>query len=171
MPHLKTVHLENIFVSPELRDFLLGHVGTLEELHLHGCLAETDTSMAEDGLHWHELFDAIASAGFTELRTFEVTQEPPAPLPKNLEDCEKDDSKLVDEDEETLTAQMTQARNTVKHGEKRVWAHAVVNGYGVLSEDKEENFRSFREGRDQEAFERLMSIIERNTEAQESFVH
>ena len=171
MPLLKTVHLEYMFLSPELRDFLVRHVSTLEELHLRSCLAETDESMAEGGLHWHELFDAVSSAGPTKLRTFKVTQERPAPLPENKGDCEKYDSKLEDEDEETVNNHMKQARKTVENGEKKVWPHVTVDDkYGMLFEDEEENFLSFREGRDQEAFERLMSIAERNAEGKDELV-
>lgn len=170
MPNLKTVHLEYLFLSPDLRDFLVGHVATLEEVHFRSCLAETDDSMAEDGLHWHELFDAISSAQPSKLRLLKVTQERPAALPKSKDDCEKYDSKLEDEDEEALNAEIKQARKTVEDGEKGVWPHVTVDDkYGMLFEDEEENFLSFREGRDQEAFERLMSIAQGNFEGKATF--
>ena len=171
MPHLKAVHLEYMFLSPELRDFLVGHVSTLEDLHFRSCLAETDEGMAENGLHWHELFDAISSAGPTKLRIFKVTHEHPVSLPESKGDCYKYDSKLEEEDEETLHAEMKQARKTAEDGGKRVWPHVTVDDkYGMLFEDEEEIFLSYREGKDQEAFERLMSIAERNAEGKAGFV-
>ena len=49
--------------------------------------------------------------------------------------------------------------------EKRVWAHVCIDDkYGMLFEDVEENFISFREGRDQAAYERLMGIVENNND-------
>ena len=172
MPHLKAAHLEYMFLSPELRDFLVGHVSTLEELHFRSCQAETDDSMAENGLHWHELFDAISSAGPTKLRNFKVTHEHAVLLPKSKADCVEHGNKFEDEDEETLNAEMKQARKTVEDGEKRVWPHVGVDDkYGWLFEDVEEIFLSFREGKDQEAFERLMGIAERNAEGKARFVN
>lgn len=171
MPHLKIVHLEYMFLSPELRDFLVGHASTLEEVHLRSCLAETDDSMAEDGLHWHELFDAISSARPSKLQIFKVTQERPASLPESKRGYDKFDSKVQDENETTLNAEIEQARETAEAREKRVWPHVTVDDkYGMLFEDEEENFLSFREGRDQEAFERLMSIVEGNAGGNEMLV-
>ena len=168
MPHLKIVHLEYMLLSPELRDFIVGHATTLEEVHLRSCLAETDHSMAENGLHWHEFFDAISSARPTKLHIFKVTQDRPASLPESKSSCNKFNSKVQDEDETTLNAQIEQARKTPKTGEKMVWPHVEVDQeYGFFSQDEEENFLSFREGRDQEAFERLMSIVEGNAGGKE----
>ena len=174
MPQLKTVHLEYMILSPELRSFLVGHVSTLEDLHLRSCFAEIAYDMTENVLHWHELFDAISSAEPTKLRAFKVTQERPAPLPKSKDECQKYlPYNLKDEDEETLNAQMEQARKVLEEdGEKRVWRYATVDEkYGIVDDDEEENFLDFfKEGKDQEAFERLVSIVERNAEGREQYV-
>lgn len=160
---LKTLHLEYMFIGPELRDFLVAKASTLQEVHLRSCLAEIEDGMADDGLHWHELFDAISSAKPQKLRDFRISEERPAPLAKDKNDCDKYNSKVEAEDKDTVNQQIKEARETVEGSGKRVWPHVRVDDkYGMLFEDLEENFVSFREGRDQEAYERMLDIISRN---------
>ena len=45
MPKLQALHLEWMFLSPELRDFITTKAGTLESIHLRSCLAEIDDGM------------------------------------------------------------------------------------------------------------------------------
>lgn len=72
MRQLKTLHLEQIFASPELIDFLVGYKDTLEELTLRNCYASTENN-AENGIYWSDLFDSLFSACPTRLRRFELT--------------------------------------------------------------------------------------------------
>lgn len=160
MPLLKTVHLEWVFIGPELRDFFVGHMNTLEEVHLRNGLAEISTGMSDDGIHWCELFDAILSAKPPKLRTFKVTEDRPAPLPSDMGDFSED---FEDADEEVVKAEIDVVREKADRGEARVWAHITVDDkYGMLFEDEEHNFVSMREGKDQDAWERLMDLVKGN---------
>lgn len=161
---LKSLHLEYMFLSPELRGFLVAKAPSLQKVHLRSCLAEGEVGMVAEVLCWHELFDAISSAKPKNLREFRLSEEEPAPLPENIpRDFEKSNSKFANEDMDALKEEIAAARETVKGGGKRVWAHVTVDDkYGMLFEDIEENFVSFREGRDQKAYERLCNIISRN---------
>lgn len=160
MPLLKNVHFEWIFIGPELRDFLVGHTSTLEHVHLRNGLAETDTGMSDDGIHWFELFDAISSAKPGKLHTFKVTEDSPAPLPNGMGDL---DDGWEGADEGEIEAEISRMREKAESGEARVWAHITVDDkYGMLFEDEESNLASMREGKDQDAWERLMDVVRRN---------
>ena len=172
MPLLKTVHLEWLFISPELRDFLVGHMNKLEEIHLRNGLAEISTGMSDNGIHWHELFDAISSAKPSKLRTFKITEDRPAPLPDDMRDFDEFDGSDSDEfdgiaaedvDEEAVMAEIVMVRERAERGEARVWAHITVDDkYGMLFGDEEHNFVSMKEGKDQDAWERLMDVVRGN---------
>ena len=167
---LKNLHLEYMFLSPELRDFLVAKASTLQQVHLRSCLAEIRERMAgdgskrvNDGLHWHELFDAVSSAQPEKLRHLRISEDWPVPLPQEYNDYGQYQSKTEAEDEDTVNEQIKEARETAERGEKRVWAHVWVDHkYGMIFEHLKDNFLSFREGRDQRAYERLVDIIARN---------
>lgn len=61
MPLLRRLTLRHCFISPELKMFLEDHRDTLEEVSLHDCAASTNTfsGLAENGIEWRELFDAM----------------------------------------------------------------------------------------------------------------
>ena len=173
MPLLRDLYLEYIFLGPELRDFIVGHLSTLETVHLRNCLAESETSMAEDGIHWHELFSAMCAAQPSKLRSFTLSADRMADLPEEAGDCERYGEMManreVDEDYELLDRQIEKVREDVERKRegkgvgKRVFPHVTVDDkYGMLFEDIEENFMSFQKGNDQEAFEELMRIVRSN---------
>ena len=160
MPLLKTVHLDWVFIGPELRDFLVGHANTLEEVHLRNGLAETNTGMSDDGIHWWEFFDAISSAKPAKLRTLRVTEDRPAPLPNDMGDF---DDGFENADKEVVKAEIEVAKEKAEREEGRVWAHIIVDDkYGMLFEDEQRNFISMREGKDQSAWERLKDLVKGN---------
>ena len=154
------MHLEWVFIGPELRDFLVGHADRLEEVHLRNGLAEISTGMSDDGIHWCEFFDAISSVKPPKLRTFKVTEDRPAPLPDDMGDF---NDGFEDADEEVIEAEIEVAKGNAERGEGRVWAHIIVDDkYGMLFEDEEHNFMSMREGKDQDAWVRLMDLVRGN---------
>lgn len=180
---LKTLHLEYMFLSPELRDFLVAKASnTLQQVHLRSCLAEIGERMTDDGsrtvadgLHWHELFDAVSSAQPENLRLFRISEEWPAPLPKEQSDFGKYQNKIEAEDDyrinEEINEEIKEAWETVQRGEKRVWAHVWVDHkYGMVFVHLKDNFFNFRAGRDQEAYERLIDIIGKNGGLEAKFV-
>ncbi|OZJ03662.1 hypothetical protein BZG36_03529 [Bifiguratus adelaidae] len=62
---LKCVYLESIFVCPEMVEFLVGHVGTLERISFQDCYGGTDKS-AYNQIQWSALF----AAAFEKFRHF-----------------------------------------------------------------------------------------------------
>lgn len=162
-PLLKSLHLKYIILGPELRDFLVGHANMLEEVHMHNCLAETDTRLTNSGLHWADVFDALASAKPGRLRALLITEDCPAPLSNEVGYSNNFYSKIDEKDEEKVDKEIEEAEKAVEEGKGRVWPHVTLDDkYGWLFEDEEENFISFREGNDQRAFERLMDIVRKN---------
>lgn len=76
MPQLKSLSLEYIFICPEMIDFLTAHDSTLEQFILTSCYA-CPLSLAENGLHWHQFFDALNKANMRQLRRLEITPTNP----------------------------------------------------------------------------------------------
>lgn len=62
MPSLTTLHLDFIFICPELSDFLVGHDFTIEELILHDRYASTGPKTGiENGIYRSQLFTSLCS--------------------------------------------------------------------------------------------------------------
>ena len=168
---LQILHLEHMFLSPELRDFLVAKASTLQKLHLRSCRAEIEDEMVDDGLRWHELFDALSSAEPKKLRDFLISEARPAPLPMDKSDYDKYHSRAegedadADADADLMNEQIKEARERVQGSGKRGWPHELLDHhYRLFYEDLEENFLSFREERDQEAYERFLNLVSRNRE-------
>ena len=77
MPLLTSLHLDYIFVSQELIDFLVGHKDTLENVSLRNCYASTTARAAsaasmQNQIYWSELIIFLFSADPPRLRRFEL---------------------------------------------------------------------------------------------------
>lgn len=72
MPQLRRFKLRHCFISPELRMLFKEHKDTLEEVVLQDCGASTNTysGLAENGISWQELFEAMLC--MRALKKFEV---------------------------------------------------------------------------------------------------
>lgn len=170
-PKLKTLHLEYMLLDIWLQDFLVHKAGTLETVHLRNCSAEIYDGVGESGIHWHELFDAISSARPRRLHTFGVSEDRPAPALTDQYDRDWYVNRSPDEERTMVSAQIEETRSMLEGGGKRVWPHVNANDdHGFILEDEVGNYVSFREGRDQEAFERLMEIVIGNNGVNEAFL-
>lgn len=139
MPLLTTLHLENIFASPELIDFLVGHKDTLEELVLRNCNA----AIMEMGTYWSELFTSFFFAHPAKLRHLE------------LFDCEMN---LMFEEEE-----YEQVLAILQQDSRRIFfPYALLDKYGVLYYDEETSLEEFLEGNDQMSWDRLIGLVKQN---------
>ncbi|MCJ1265626.1 hypothetical protein MMC22_005506 [Lobaria immixta] len=77
MPLLTTLHLDFIFISSELSDFLVGHKDTIEELVLKDCYASTGPQTdIDDGIDWSQLFTSLCSACPAQLHRLELVYTP-----------------------------------------------------------------------------------------------
>lgn len=152
MPKLEYFRLHRIFIGPELVDFLVAHVDTLQSIKLDNCMTSTGTgSMASNGIHWEELFTAVANAQPKRLRTLRVEPvdlpiEPPCP--DNEEDFPHRDE---------IRAVLRADPN------RKLFSHCVLGSkYAMLLDCEEENTLSFMRGGDQAAYDRLMLIASDN---------
>jgi hypothetical protein len=69
MPMLLELRLENVFICPELVEFLFGHVETLESVTLNWCFCEIKWS--DNGMSWCQFFTALSDANPQALRKLE----------------------------------------------------------------------------------------------------
>lgn len=160
MPPLKKVYLEYVFIGPELVDFLVGHIGLIEEVALRDCysgVGDYRLASTEHGIHWHQFFDALTITQPQKLHTFKISSDRSPTLNSKEELDEPDGDESVDDE-------VRQAKDMLERDRKRrVFADGHLDDkYGSLSEDRRENLQSFWEGRDQASFEKLIEIVERN---------
>jgi len=146
MPLLKRLYLEWIFIGPELVDFLLSKSTTLESVSLHECRASFgNDSLAENGIQWRVLFQAISNIKPSRLCQFTVT---PAHVEREA---------YVDEFTHELWKVM---RN---NPQRRMFHYSNLNEeHGYLYDDGEAIVSSFLQGGDQEAYDKLMEIVQAN---------
>ena len=153
MPLLKSIHLENVFVCPELIDSLIGHRDILESITLHDCFGGID-GMAENGIHWSVLFTALANAESTQLRQLEIL---PLDVPYKYRFGSADDEERDEVQEIT--------RLLEEDPKRRLFAYTILDDkYGMVFENDEENRNAFLKGDDQRAYDRLMQIVNANVE-------
>ena len=157
MPLLKAVHLEHVFICPELIDFLVGHSKTLERLSLNHCFGGVN-GLAENGIHWKQLFDTVYDSNPEKLRQIEIL---PIKLP--LTDAEVWGAP---ETETKISEEVREARQILEtDSNRRVFAYTTLDDkYGMLFQDEEENLASFLRGEDQASYERLKHKINQNAE-------
>lgn len=154
MPSLKTLFLENIFICPELVEFLVGHADTLERVLLHNCFAGVG-GLAENGIYWERLFILWADSNPQALQHVEI-------LPfENIFENEYGNDKGGEYHEElTRTRKMLEEDPNRRHFEYRY----LDDKYGIVFRDDPETRSTFFEGHDQQAYDRLMKIVKRNNE-------
>lgn len=152
IPLLKTLHLEYIFVCPELIDFLVGHKDTLEELTLCNCSA----SIHAGDVSWSKLFASLFSAHPAQLRRFDLVGHN-IPLTINEEWG-------YEEKEWEVPGKVLEARTILRQDpRRRLFAYAFLDiPSGEFLYDKEEILESFWFGHDQESWDRLMELVEEN---------
>ncbi|MCJ1247481.1 hypothetical protein MMC30_004695 [Trapelia coarctata] len=151
MPLLKSVSLENIFVSPELVDFLVGHTKTLERISLKDCFGGINGE-TENGIHWEALFTALSDAKPEKLRQFDVL--PLDPPYQNM----YSHADLSETDGVHLCRTMLE-----QDPKRRLFPYKILDDkYGTLFHDEDQTLESFLEGDDQKAYDRLICIIDDN---------
>ncbi|MCJ1429249.1 hypothetical protein MMC29_007162, partial [Sticta canariensis] len=147
MPLLAILHLDYIFASPELIDFLIGHKDTLEELILCNCYAST-YPYAKNGIHWSQFFTSLFSAYPTQLRRLELVGRDMCLLEKR----------------DFTEAQYERVRAVHRQDPERImfpYANLDIK-YGYLWYDDEKSLASLSDGEDQRSWDRLMELVERN---------
>ena len=159
MPMLKCLHLENVFVCPELVDFFVGHARTLKSVFLHNCFASTGRStLAENGIAWDVLFNAFANAEPKELHQFSIMPRQRPDQPGILHG---------DDGQAELThgkAQQREARLILDESPERIlFAYVYLDDkYGWIFDDEALTREAFLQQDDQRSYERLLEIIAAN---------
>lgn len=157
IPMLSTLNLDNIFVSRDLINFIVGHKNTLVEVNLNTCYADPTlfgTDRDINRIYWSELFTSVVSACPEKLRRFAlISCEMPFPEEEPLDDIDK---KEIDK-----------VRNILQQDPGRLFfAYAFLDGLeGKLVYDNEMGFAQFLRGWDQQSLDQLMTLVERNMEA------
>jgi hypothetical protein len=168
LPLLRKLALKYIHICPELVDFLIAHLETLEELVMTHCqcslpMLDEDT----ESMHWYELFDALAEKQPPRLRKLEMM--PTQQVGEKSLDNFDDESKLrklyemIAAEPKKILFRKTREL-LVEDPERRLFAYANYDEYGTLMRDAMEELESLLKGEDQRAYDRLMAIVEGNRE-------
>ena len=152
MPSLRSVHLTYIRLCHELIDFITAHLDALENIVLYDCHAATPRSLFEsEGVAWHVFFSAISDRQPQKLKSFVL---------ESADEITIQDKYGEPSEEEVRRIQATMD----KHPGRKLFAYNTIGDkYGMLFEDEEQVEASFPEGKDANAYEKLMVILERNT--------
>ena len=155
MPSLRSIHLTYIRLCPELIDFIVAHLDTLEHIAMYNCHAASPRSLFEsDGVAWHVLFNAICDRHPQNLKSFA------------LKSADKITIQAKYKEPSTEEAQRIQAILD-QHPERKFFAYALIDDkYGMLFEEEEQVEASFLEGKDANAHEKLMTLVERNAKGE-----
>lgn len=144
---LTTLHLDFIFASPELIDFLVGHKATLKKVTLNNYYADTKV-FAENSVSWSKFFNSLFSACFPRLRCFELMGTEMR-LPTDGWPSEELNAKV---------------RSILQQDPGRIlFPYAFLDpSSGKLLYDERRSFEAFVRGRDQRSWNRLMGLVEKN---------
>ena len=161
MPSLKNCFLEDVFISQELIDFLVGHAKTLESLTIRECSASVN-GLAEDGISWNVFFDSLYSADFESLRELVIK-----PVRSAMTPCEEADD--LEEAEANVSSGAQKVRNSLEFDDKkRVFSYTTMDDECIFDVDEGENVAAFQRGQDQASYEKLLSRIRVNAAAKKS---
>lgn len=171
MLNLRKLTLRNINVCLEMRDFIIRHLDTLENVELHECYAnnegfvseenERDDSAAENDperIIWHTLFTQL---------TQELSRRKAQSLPIRLREFRVsfDKPELAMHDfyrpwvEPGLLAR-AEAKTKAEPGAKVFFYSCLVPDYGYLVDGRTTTLVHFLRGRDEECFRALQAAIE-----------
>ena len=112
--------------------------------------------LAENGIHWKQLFDTVYNANPEKPRQIEIW---PINLP--LTDAEVWGAPEI---EAEISEEVREARQILEtDSNRRLFAYTTLDAKcGMLFQDEEENLASFLRGEDQASYERLEHKINQN---------
>lgn len=160
MPFLKHLHLEYIIICPQMTDLLIGHTATLENLSLRECfvsmMGTVEGSEADGGIYWEHFLNTLSDANFEKLRRVEIL---PLDLPLLLGVHISGYETRVEDTDDVLckTRQLIQDSDS----SRRLFAYCFMDEkYGNIYPDEDGVLNSFRRGKDQASYDRLMHKVD-----------
>ena len=151
MPSLTTLHLDLIFISPELSDFLVGHKDTIEELILRDCYASTGPETdIDNGIYWSQLFTSLCSTCPAQLQRLELVYT-------SVDSLSFEDILFTEEFKDMLPILLQDSKRIL-------FPYAIEpNGPDLpLQYCWEECFAAFLKGEDQKSWDRLAGLVQGN---------
>lgn len=158
MPQLEHLELENMFIGPELVDFLLDHSQSLAVLRLKRCMSSSDEytegTLAEDAITWAEFFSSLRRSKpplkLRELTIERIRMEIPE-----------------DDDDEELSETTRQVREILKSKEhEKIFDYRYLQDkYGWVFAYDPCTLAAYQEGIDYREYEKLTTIVAANARA------
>lgn len=167
MPLLESLKLTNSFICPELVSFIRGHSKLLTWLDITRCVSASEVDReVEDALSWAEFFDSICQIHSISFKLIIRTEK--VPLNSN-ESCmgrygDEDVEDIDNYYEEDAPSELQNARRMLDEDKRlRLFEYAYVHDkYGTLDSDWKKNLAQFQLGDDQKAYDRLLSLLDKN---------
>ncbi|KAF1348098.1 hypothetical protein BDV97DRAFT_416227 [Delphinella strobiligena] len=151
MPLLQTVCLERISICPDLADFLVSRLGTLQTITLRNCIG---SGLQVREFSWGLLFQRLANASPQHLRRLTIE-------PDKKRIASDDDSLAHSVEIEDVVLAIEYALAAVPG--RRVFSYRYIDdGEGRAGDDLESTREAFLRGDDQREYDRLMQIVETN---------
>ena len=175
MPALESIHLESVFVCPNLLEFFETHTDSLRDVVMRDCMgsANQDGTLDEPGVLWEQLLNTMADASPQRLRSIVVDSA------DGLTSHEASYGSLEDESHQDFDGNGDMGENGVLaharlRGARYPWSIAeddqrIKFAYkishrkrGCLEDDGAQQARAWRNGDDLRAYNRLVRIVKSN---------
>lgn len=163
MPVLQVLELQFCFISERTARFIAGHIKTLKRVRLENCYSAASDYNAEEHTTWATFLNIIADS----LDTFENTPLKeffisPRVLGKSRELGICDNGSVSIRGDDTQVDLAFSMSRTEPH--RRPFDYARLDDkYGFLSEMEEENLTAYLLGHDQVAYDRVMTVVRRQS--------
>lgn len=155
MPLVESLHLEGLWVCPELSKFLASRAGTLKSITLRDCVGHGPSEEDMPDLRWAHLFKGLADTSLQSLKRF-IVEPRDAPL---FDAIRAVSHESFEEVEEVRSFRGLQER----HPERRVFAYQYCDEKTALRwNDGRVNRAAFLRSEDQAQYDRLMRVVRAN---------
>jgi hypothetical protein len=166
MPLLQVLELRFCFISERTARFIGGHVKTLKRVRLEECYSAAGDYNAEEHTTWAAFLNIIAdSLDAVEDPPLEEFFISPRVLGKSRELGGQEKGSVQIRGDDTQVEIAFSMSRTEPH--RRPFDYARLDDkYGFLSEMEEVNLTAYLLGHDQVAYDRVMSVVRRQSEGQ-----
>ncbi|KXS09714.1 hypothetical protein M427DRAFT_63617 [Gonapodya prolifera JEL478] len=156
LPQLQHLRLQNCFHDEHLRDFLRGHMNSLESLHFINCMAPG--MLEPDVSSWAEFFTVILESGPSVLKSL-VVENNSVPLTHEEEfNVEPKWGNLGEPEDVRRVRERLKADPT-----RKLFHYAYLDDkYGMVFAGRDVIVNRFLMGEDQAAYDRLMEVVKAN---------
>ncbi|KAL1311411.1 hypothetical protein AAFC00_001573 [Neodothiora populina] len=156
MPRLESIHLEGVWICPDLRDIIISRVDTLRSITLRNCMGHAPDEEYLPESRWAYLFQGLAESSPTKLKQFVIESQTKTTTAGKKES--------VVESVEEAEKMKAIAHIVATQPGRKVFPYRYCDELsGNLWDDKQVSRNAFLRGDDQKQYDRIMEIVAINS--------